>query len=224
MEEMGLTKNAPILPKLERINMVPKNLLIPGETLLYHGTNSKILYELSNNKVPRGPAWFTLNPKDAKIYQTMYHRQDIYSMGRTLIYRVIRTPKMFDNSNEVVNIQSLNRMRVAEGKGPLPLVLSGRGSVIDRFGSQYVADIVNFFKNEGYDGIYDTPDSIELFDPARFIEYFGVMDESTCYDLITKAIKQINETGVIEKELRFPIYQYCGIRPNAEEITKLINP
>lgn len=132
--------------------------------VLYHATCSK-----KDFKIPRGPAFFYLCQGTGDKYLKLYHMSELVfnSNPREKIYMIKGSPTIVTVENvsgEQLWVEEHSTLR-------LPLVLRGRGSVIDRW-PKYTKQIVNVYENNNIDGLYDRfHDIVTIFKPEKFIEY-----------------------------------------------------
>lgn len=133
------------------------------DMILYHATCSR-----NHFKVPRGPAFFYLQEGTGEKYVKLYHLHDLaFRRPREQSYMIKANPTIVHSntvSEEQMWVEQHSELR-------LPLVIRGRGSVIDRW-PRYTKQIVQVYENHGIDGLYDDHhDIVTIFNPEKFVEY-----------------------------------------------------
>ncbi|MBF0206075.1 MAG: hypothetical protein HQK53_04225 [Oligoflexia bacterium] len=168
-----------------------------GTGLFYHTTSSKVEFEKKFPGTPKGTSWFSsVNTRDH--YTRLYHPY-LLMYSRTLIYRLKnnleRLPKILDFSdnskiesffveiNEQRQHQGLPRIIISATEDDLGdvrrglaiLVLSGRASYLDRFGSRESKYIRDYIMSRGYDGVLESTHeefgtNTVLFEAEKWLE------------------------------------------------------
>jgi len=138
------------------------------EWFLFHAPCSRKDFE-----IPKGPAFFYLKEGKGEKYVKLYHLHDLalggksrekgYEIKEGLTPNIVHTETV---SGEQLWVEKHSDLK-------LPLVLRGRGSIIDRW-PQYTQQIVKVYEDNGIDGLFDEyHDTIAIFRPEKFLVYMG---------------------------------------------------
>lgn len=140
------------------------NCVDTEDWILFHATCARQDFE-----IPRGPAFFYLEQGTGEKYLKLYHSMEYVSRAKSR-----EKQYMIKNSPTVVSVESVSgEQRWVEENSDLrlPLVMRGRGSVIDRWPT-YTNQIVKVYEDNHIDGLYDKfNDIVVIFKPEKFLEY-----------------------------------------------------
>ena len=153
-------------------------------SFLVHDTGVRELFELRSKGTPRGTAWFWKRGFEDKggMFTWFYRKDADRGLRRRLTYHSTRNLTLHDLSTTSKRESFLEEIATARKDGgltPLPVVLSGRASLLDRWGS-YIGDysvkdrekypsafIQGHLVDLGVDGVIEENNVIALFRPEE---------------------------------------------------------
>ena len=181
-------------------------LSLGKESLIVHDTGVQEFFEYDKNTGghPRGPVWFWRYGRHdrAARFCTEYSSGTTRGLRRRIIYSIDREPTLMNLSNNKAKANFLIEIEKScesedWGLKPLPFVISGRASYIDRWGSFYdectpenrrencSAFIRGYLEDKGYDGVYEEHGTVCLFKPENHTMIHAVYPVDKCYIDVT---------------------------------------
>lgn len=228
--------------------MLPTNYLSKNQKnisdIIYHSTNSDLLFEGINDSMPRNPAYFTTDLSVAKKNIIDYHPGKVGPV-RIIEYKVKKYPLLYnidENGIDKMDIKKFfNDRRLPYDEKKNNEYKWGNiteNSILNIFGRKLAQVVMSYF--QGYDGLIEN-NMIIIFHPEKFINIEKIIEEDdlykglyallielsynkTIYDFVLEAA--INTYNIDKKQIKYLLMmnasKFNKDIPNIQIIQKLL--